>query len=215
MRKRLLLIMIVQSIAFLGFAQVEFKPETSIGLKFGGNISNVNFNPLVEQNLNYGYSAGITFKHIQEKNLGIQIELNYLQAGWNEIVQLNQTYSRRLNYIQFPLMTHLNFGKKNLRFFINVGPYLAYLISNSESIENISEGQLKSHYNENIVNKIEPGFCLGLGLTQLTSFGVFQIECRGNTGLINIFEETIDTPFKAAKNLTAEVTLSYSLTRKG
>ncbi|MFK7983228.1 MAG: porin family protein [Saprospiraceae bacterium] len=214
MRIRLLLLLLAQSITFLGFAQGEFEPETSIGLKLGPNISNVNFAPTIAQNLNYGYLAGITFKHIQEKNLGIQLELNYLQAGWNEIVESTQTYSRRLNYLQFPLMTHLNFGKKKLRFFINVGPYLAYLTSNSETIKNISEEQFKSHYNKVIVNEIETGFCLGLGLTQLTNFGIFQLEFRGNTGLINLFEETIGTPFKSAKNLTAEVTLSYSLAIK-
>jgi len=215
MRKKVLLFVIAQFVIFAGFAQNTFKPETSIGIKLGGNISSVNFDPVIPQNINNGYLGGITFKHIEEKNLGIQIELNYLQFGWSEnLADTIGTYSRRLNYIQFPLMTHLNFGKNKTRFFLNIGPHMSYLISENETINIFNEANEAPYYRTKIANRLEIGLGLGIGITQHTSIGVFQLEGRGNIGLTNIFEETIETPFDISRNMAAELTLSFSLAKK-
>ncbi len=214
MNKGLKLLFISTFLTFFTYSQVDFKPESNIGIKIGGNISTVIFNPAISQNINYGFIGGLSFKHIEQKSLGIQIELNYMQAGWNENLDSTQSYSRRLNYIQSPLMSHFNFGNNKTRFFINFGPYISYLISESETIDNISEEKEESYYRTKIANRAEFGLCFGLGFTQYTSIGILQIEGRGNMSLSNIFKETSEVPFVSSKNLTIELTLSYFIDYK-
>ncbi len=214
MNKGLRLIFILTFMTYIGYSQVDFIPETNVGIKLGGNISTVRFDPTINQNINYGFIGGLSFKHIEQKNLGIQIELDYMQAGWIENLDSTQSYSRRLNYIHFPIMTHFNFGNNKARIFMNFGPYVSYLISESESIDNISEENEASYYRTKISNRAEFGLCLGLGFTQYTSVGIFQFEGRGNMSLSNIFKETSETPFVSSNNLTIELTLTYFLDYK-
>ena len=54
------------------------------------------------------------FRLISEPHIGFQVEVNYTQKGWNED---STGYSRRLNYVSMPVMTHVNIGKKAMRFY--------------------------------------------------------------------------------------------------
>ncbi|MEN8137043.1 MAG: porin family protein [Bacteroidota bacterium] len=198
-------------------AQNSFKPESSIGIKLGGNISRVAFDLPIEQNLNYGYLGGIVFKHKSERKLGIQLELNYMQAGWNEKLDTINTYIRRLNYIQVPIMTHINIGEGKTNLIFNLGTYVSFLISESDEINFIVEEEVLKYYNEPLSNNTEFGFTGGLGIVRKTSIGTFQIEARFNQSLNNIFKYEVNSqeyPFSASKNQTLEVTLSYLLNLK-
>ena len=103
-----------------------------IGLNGGMAASTVNFNPKVSQSFLIGYTGGLVFRQISQKSLGFQAELNYMQRGWQES---DGNYSRQLNFIELPIMTHFNFGKK-FRFFFNIGPKLGYLISENVLLNN-------------------------------------------------------------------------------
>lgn len=194
---------------FYGYGQNSFKPETHVGIKMGANMSSVRFDPTIDQNIKIGFIGGLSFKHIQEKNLGIQLELNFMQAGWDEKLETSKSYSRRLNYIQMPFMTHFNFGDKKSRFFINLGSYLSYLSFENEEIGNISKEEEKDYYQNEIANKMEFGLCMGLGFTRYTSLGIFQIEGRGNIGFSDIFDNNNESSITSAKNMMIEISLSY------
>ncbi len=94
------------------------KPEIYFGTTQGISASMINFSPSVNQGMLLGYNGGLIFRHITEKNVGLQVELNFFQHGWKET---DSIYSRRLNYIELPFMTHIYFGNKS-RFFFNIGP---------------------------------------------------------------------------------------------
>ena len=209
MRNTLVIIIVLCLASPLAKTQSVFVPETNFGIKLGGNLSMVSFDPTVGQDLNFGFVGGLVFKHIAQKSLGIQVELNYLQAGWSENLESSNTYSRRLNYIQLPAMTHINFGKKKTRFLFNIGSYLSYLVSDIETIDLSAGEEEKSYYGQEIENQLEFGLCFGLGLSVNTSIGLFQIEGRINYGLSSFFDYTTDTPFYNSSNQTAELTLSY------
>lgn len=211
MDKKLRLISFLTLLTVIGYSQTSFQPETNFGLKFGGNISTVVFNPAITQNIYNGLTSGLSFKHIEEKNLGVQIELNYLQAGWKENLDSLQGYSRRLNYISFPFMSHFYFGSNKTRFIINLGPYASYLLSENETIENITEENEQNYYRTTISNRAAFGMCLGFGFTQHTSVGIFQIEGRGNIDLSNIYKQTSEISFASSKNLILELSLTYFL----
>lgn len=214
MRNILVIIIVLCLSSTLAKTQSVFVPETNFGIKVGGNLSNVSFDPLVEQDLNFGFVGGLVFKHISQKSLGIQVELNYFQAGWSENLESPNNYSRRLNYIQLPAMTHIIFGKRKTRFLINLGSYLSYLVSDLETIDLIAGEEEQVYYGQDIENKVDFGFCFGLGLSRNTSIGLFQIESRINYGLSSFFDYTADTPFDKSSNQTVELTLSYLIDSK-
>ena len=136
------LLLLVQ-ISLLARAQdVPFKKEFFIGAKGGMVFSSVKFKPNVEQNLYIGNSAGFIFRMISEPHVGIQIELNYLQKGWEEkpLPEATQNYFHKLNYFDIPVMTHASLGKKAFKVTLNLGPAIAFLLSDSQGMNPASPG---------------------------------------------------------------------------
>ena len=197
-------------------AQENFKPETTIGIRQGINVSRVNFNPAISQNITTGYLGGLVFKHISQESLGIQIELNFSQQGWNETMDSTFSYFRRLNSINLPLMTHIVLGTAKTNFFINLGPSLTYLISEKENLKLDITKDEQIYYRKKIDNRLEYGLCVGLGLVKPTSIGSFQIECRLNQSLTDIFKQASEPSILSSKMQTVELSISYLIDfRKG
>lgn len=110
-------------------AQDKFKRELSLGASFGTTFSKVSFaQTKVQQKMKMGYTGGLTLRWITEKNLGLQAELNFIQHGWDEKFedQPQYKYSRTINYFELPILTHIYFGSKRFRVFVNLGPKIGY-----------------------------------------------------------------------------------------
>ena len=90
-----------------------FKQELAVGASFGLNFSTIRWNT--------------------EPNLGIQAELNFTQHGWEEKFEEKPQYkySRTVNYMELPFLTHIHFGSKRVRVFVNLGPKIGYALSES------------------------------------------------------------------------------------
>jgi len=210
MRKTILFLLAIAFTTSTVFSQYVFKKETNLGVKAGGALSMVTFDPSIDLGLNFGFTGGLVFKHIEQKSLGIQLELNFMQAGWKEKLDTTNRYSRRLNYIQIPFMTHVSLGEGKTKFILNLGPYGTVLLSEKESVSLIEEQEPSAHYGRDLDNWVEFGLCGGIGLSHYTSIGVFQLEARFNQSLSNIFDYS-ESPFTSSKNQVVEVTLSYLL----
>lgn len=191
------------------YNQEVFVPESFLGIKAGGNGSSVLFNPSLKQEMNFGFVGGLVFKHFGQRNLGIQLELNYLQAGWIEKLDSPDSYSRRLNYLQIPFMTHINLGKKKTRVVINLGPYVSLLLSEKEQMKLENDDDAESYYGTEIDNGGDFGLSFGLGMSRHTSIGTIQIEGRLNQGLSSIYKTGFDTTFEKSSNQIIEVALYY------
>ena len=196
------------------YAQNVFNPETYLGIKLGGNTSGILSDPTTNLKIYPGFTSGIVFKHISQKNLGIQIELNYKQSGWNENLDSTNIYKRRMNYVELPFMTHVNLGKQETKFVFNFGPYLSYLLSEKEKIDLLEEFTEKEYYRENADNKAGFGLCLGLGVLRYTPIGLFQVESRISSSLTDIFKNTSNSYFSSSKNINAELSISYMIDYK-
>ena len=122
--KRIYIIVLFVLSACLAHAQY---PKYAVGLRGGTSWSMMLFNPSVSQpSMPITYHAGAQFRMISEKYCGIKLELNYAQKGFKD------TYGhRRLDYIELPFMTHITFGQQLFRFFIDLGPDIAYLIQDN------------------------------------------------------------------------------------
>ena len=67
-----------------------------------------------------GFNGGATIRWNTEPNLGIQAELNFTQHGWEEKFEEKPQYkySRTVNYMELPFLTHIHFGSKRVRVFV-------------------------------------------------------------------------------------------------
>ena len=185
------------------FSQQKFQPELSIGVNSGLISSSMDFIPAVKQSNLLGYNGGISARFISEKHFGLQTELNFSQRGWKADSVLA---SRTLYYIELPLLTHLYFGQKKVRFVINLGPKIAYLLS--EKSDN-----LKNELNTKGWRKLDYGLCGGGGFEFHTQKLAYVIEGRYYYGLSDIFPNGKSDDFSrsANRNISVNFTVFWGL----
>lgn len=200
------------SIPFVN-AQTDFKKELLIGGSFGTNFSSVSFAPKIKTKQLMGFMGGVSARWIAEKNVGLQAEINYSQNGWEEdFEEQPYEYTRKLNYVEFPFLTHIYFGGKNTRFFINLGPKIGYLMSESESKnfeENPETVRRTEQYGKDVENKFAWGLCGGPGFELKTGIGTFSLEGRYYYSLGDIFSNRKGEPFSKSSSQVFSVKLAY------
>jgi len=198
------------------FAQNEpFKKEFYFGAKGGMVFSRVKFKPNVEQNMFTGNSAGLLFRMISEPHVGIQVEVNYLQKGWEEkpIAGLTQTYVHRLNYIDIPIMTHANLGTKAYRFTLNLGPTVAFLLSDSQGMNPSSPGIPSvvpiPYWGKPIDSRVDFLFTGGIGSEiHFKHAGALSLDARVFYSLTNLYDYK-NYGYDPSQTNGLQVTLAY------
>ena len=178
------------------FAQdTPFKKEFYFGAKGGLVFSRVKFKPNVDQNLYTGNTMGLLFRMISEPHVGIQMEFNYLQKGWEEkpLAVGGQSYFHKLNYFEIPVMTHANLGSKAFRFIFNVGPSVAFLISDSQGMTPSSPGIPATpeipYWGKPIDSSIDFLFTGGIGFEyHFKHLGALSLDTRVFYSLTNLYD---------------------------
>lgn len=172
-----------------------FKKEFYIGAKGGMTFGSVKFKPNVEQNMSTGNSAGLLFRMISEPHVGIQTELNYLQKGWEEkpLEGTAQTYVHKLNYLEIPIMTHASLGNKGYRFTFNIGPSVAFLLSDSQGMNPADPGipadPVIPYWGQPIDLKVDFLFTGGIGSEyHFKRAGAISIDARVYYSLTNLYD---------------------------
>lgn len=186
-------------------AQQTFQPETSLGVNGGVTFSKVNFSPVVKQTMLQGVNGGITFRHISEKHFGFIVEANIVQRGWKEDIT-DSTYSRTLNYLEIPFLTHITFGNHRVRYFVNLGPKLGILLLDKEK-RNFPTND--NQHGKAIDNSFDYGLCGGTGFELRTGVGSFLLEGRYYYGLGDIFSNAKKEYFDRSANNSVSVNLTY------
>ena len=197
------------------FSQETFKPELAVGASFGTTFSSVSFTPKVQQGMLMGYTAGVTARYNTEKNVGLQAELNYVQQGWKEQFDLNPefTYSRTINYIELPVFTHIYFGGKNAKFYINLGPKIGYAL-NEKTESNLGDATPNTTNDQHdmpIDKKFDWGLCGGPGLEIRTGVGYFLLEGRYYYALGDMYNSKKADIFPKSSAQVLSVKLTYLL----
>lgn len=187
----------------------QFVPETYFGLSFGETASMMYFKPTVKQSFLTGYNGGLIFRYIGKKNLGVQAELNYSQRGWKESDGL---FSRQLNYIELPFMTHFNFGN-HFRTFFNIGPKISYLYSDKIIINDSPDTSAEQHISP-IKYPFDYGFCGGFGFLLNVKGQVLQLEARANFSVSDVFSNAAKDYFDNSNNLNLAVNVSWLFQKK-
>lgn len=216
MKNSIILILAGLFVCFAVKAQSNFKQELLVGASVGTNFSTVSFAPKVKTKQLMGYLGGVTVRWNTEKSIGLQAELNYSINGWDEDFKeyegKNYKYTRTINYLELPFLTHIYFGGKRARFFINLGPKIGYFLSESTS-QNINGIEFDDRVTEQhslvVENKFAWGLCGGPGFELRTGIGTFSLEGRYSYALGDIFGNRKDDTFAKSSSQVFTIKLAY------
>ncbi len=165
-----------------------------IGIQGGGNLSTMDFTnnldyKFTEVNYTRGFIGGVVLQYLGEKHAGIQAEMSYSQKGWSEndtIGENNLKYTTRVNYAELAILTHVNIGGGKIRGLLNLGPYMAYALSGTNSVKDMnteSESSSDFVFDDETDNRLDFGLLAGGGFEYRLSFGKLAVEARYTLGL--------------------------------
>ena len=200
----------------------DYKKELSIGPSLGTTFSSVGFTPKVPTSMKMGITGGVTLRWNTEPHLGLQAELNFSQQGWQEAFEEKPEYkySRTINYLEVPFLTHIYFGKNNFRFFVNLGPKIGFALSESTDSnlngENPNPNRPDEQHTLGIERKFDWGLCGGPGIELRTGIGFFLLEGRYYYALGDIFNSRKGNPFpkSAGQVISAKITYLIPFRKK-
>ena len=207
------------------YAQREYSPNFSMGVRGGATLSNMSFSPEVHQSMVQGITMGVTARYTEERYFGLIGEINITQRGWKENFVRDEApqfeYSRTLTYVQIPLLTHIYFGSDRVKGFFNLGPEMGFMIGekinanfdyrNYSSIEDFP-----THYRTNeqldkaAENKFDYGIAAGAGVEIfINRRNSIMLEGRYYFGIGNIFKDSKRDFFAASRGSSIEITIGY------
>lgn len=225
--RRFILPIIILLISSTAVAQVgELRSNFAVGFNAGYNLSRVDFSPTIKQNLQPGLAGGVSLRYTTEKYFSLicatQLEVNFAQRGWNELIEdgSNNTYRRTTNYIEIPFFAHLGWGEeeRGVQFFANAGPQIGFFLNGQERYgfseeypwdETHRPNNITQQYGKQVENALEYGIAGGLGVELKTAIGNFTIEGRYFFGLSDMFGNAKSDPFGRSANTTITAKVSY------
>ena len=231
----LIAVLLLAGISLPAAAQIgEPRNNFSVGFNGGVNLNSVSFTPSIKQNSLMGITGGLTARYISEKYFamicGAQVELNVSQRGWDQLFEIQtldangyevtekdptKSYTRKMTYVDIPFLAHLAFGRdRGVQFFLNLGPQIGFLISESETMEGIDMNELsstqKAVYGTKIQNKFDYGIAGGGGLELRTKrAGNFLVEGRYYFALSDFYKTTKKDYFARAAHGTITIKFTY------
>jgi hypothetical protein len=183
--------------------------QTSFGIRFGTNLPSVSFEPSINQQAIITYNGGLIFEHFEEKHAGIQLEVNFSQKGWKEIIDSVHFYSRTINYIEIPFMSHFYVGSEKANVFLNLGPYVGYGIAAKQTVTAIDTVETSNYNFTGSDNRFDFGLLGGLGIKRQFGFGILQLEGRFSLGFSDITKSVNSTIVGTAKNQVISISVAY------
>ena len=177
--------------------------NTEFGVKGGFNMSNLYTDDADDENILYGFNAGVYATLPVSDFVAIQPELLFTTRGSkleynNALTQGN--VKLKLNYIELPLLVRVNITKN---FNIHAGGYASYLVSAKSTGD--GDFEFENQYDTDDFNKFDAGLAGGIGV----DFNPLSVGLRYNYGLTTIVKDGDDS--SDAKNSNLSLYLSYKL----
>jgi len=179
----------------LFLATTIFAQNSSIGLKAGLNISNLD-NSGTDMGSKLGFNGGLLAHVHIAPNLAIQPEVVYSGQGAKYTVA-GVEHSLNLDYINIPLQLQYMFDNG---FRLQTGPQLGFLINTKDKVN----GQNSQFFSSEDFKSTDVSWTFGLGYLTYSGLG---IDGRYNLGLTNIN----DAGTNSLKNNVFQVGLFYML----
>ena len=206
-------------------AETHYVPHIAVGGHAGVSLSKMSFSPSIPQTWHTGTTMGVSLSYTEEKLVGILAELNFEQRGWKESFDNAELqFSRTLNYIELPIMTHIAFGGPRMKCIINLGPEFGFMIAESTSSnfdlsDPYQDGVPATRRTEQMTAPIHSRFDYGItagvgGEYYLTPKQSVYLEARFYYGLGNIFPSSKADTFSASRGMSLAVTMGYNFRLK-
>lgn len=200
-------------------AQTHYKSRLYAGVHGGVDLSRVTFTPSVKQKFILGGNAGVNFRYIEEKHFGFIVEVNWEQRGWKEnFEELPYNYSRTVNYVQIPFMSHIYFGSRG-KFFINLGPSVSFKISDSmkSNFDPATASQNPDFSNRNLAQltmpikqKVDYGISGGIGGEfSINPKNSIYLDARFYYGLGNLVQSGRSDAVRGSNVMTISISAGY------
>jgi len=223
--KRIITIMsLLLCVAAGAMAQRVYDPHFWIGGRAGITMSRMEFAPAVKQSMLPGRSAAIAVRYTEEKLFGLMGELVVTQRGWREDFGDEYRdqfhYDRTLTYIELPIMTHIYFGSRKVKCFVNLGPSVSYMIGdkikadfdymNPQEVEGFPYRYRRTEQLALDVNsKFDYGIQAGAGCEMFFGRHSVFVEGRYYYGLGSIFPSHKSDTFSSSRGTSIMVSLGY------
>lgn len=219
---RFILIIAILSTPAYASAENRYRAHISVGGHAGMAMSRMSFSPSVDQSWHNGMIIGAQIRYQEEKIFGLIGELNFVQRGWKEQFDDNPElcYRRTLNYISIPLMTHISFGSKRFKGFVNLGPEFSVMVSDNISANfdytnpaaaGIAPSRMTEQMYTDITGHFDYGITAGLGAEfYIRPRHSISLEARFYYGLGNIYPSAKADTFGASRSMTLSATVAYN-----
>lgn len=177
--------------------------NTEFGVKGGLNMSNLYTDDADDENVLFGFNAGVYATLPVSDFIAIQPELLFTTRGSkleynNALAQGN--VKLKLNYIELPLLVRVNITKN---FNIHAGGYASYMVSAKSTGD--GDFEFEDQYDTDDFNKFDAGLAGGIGV----DFSPLSVGLRYNYGLTTIEKDGDDS--SDLKNSNLSLYLSYKL----
>lgn len=220
--RRIVLLLTVLLGTMCAKAQTHYIPHVWVGGHAGITMSEMSFSPSVRQSMVQGMTAGLSFRYAEERHVGLIAEFNISQRGWKEDFEgAPFSYSRRLTYMEIPVLTHIFFGSPKFKGFFNLGPVVGYMIGDNIKSDfdyahpdQVPGFPLTNRSTEQMAMEIKNKFDYGITAGAGCEFVVrrrhaFTLEARYYFGLGNIYPSSKKDTFSASRGTSIMITLGY------
>jgi hypothetical protein len=187
--------------------------RSTIGIKAGGGFSRYYFIRADRQSIKQSFipiiQYGLVFSQINQKNLGIQCEIIYIQKGWTQNFDNSlKSYAVKLDNIEVPFLTHFRIGKNKTSFLINMGLHFSYSYNASVDSAGVTTDSLLVKYNNSSITPFDYGIDGGIGFEFGRDRGIFQVQLMFSQGLRNFIDRNKQNPLVVARSLNQCLSLS-------
>ena len=177
--------------------------KINLGIKGGISQSNINlqnnfFPTIIKTSKLNSYNFSIVSEFINEKNVGIRIELNMIQKGYFQNLYsvgsnpMEVKLFSKLDYINFPFLLQYYFLEKKQNIYINLGPYFEYLIKlNNQEIPSDINSSDVYFFNKNRDKKLGYGLKMSLGYSNLIKNNSIQFSISYMYNFSNILNSNL------------------------
>ena len=156
--------------------------KISLGIKGGFsqtgiNIQN-NFFPVIIETSNLNsYNYSILSEIMNKNNVGVRLEINMVKKGYFQEFSSGEKLFSKINYINIPFLLHYYLLDNKQSVYINLGPYLEYLLKvNSQNIPSSINASEVYFFDEKTDNKLGYGLKLSIGLSTLLKMNKIQLD---------------------------------------
>jgi hypothetical protein len=162
-----------------------------VGIKAGPTLSNYKTKTPWKEVANLGYTFGAVGYKQMTANIGVGIELQYIQKGYYHKVCNTITDKLKAQYLEIPIVFDYTFiipGLDNFKLHGNVGVYTAYWLSGKYQTEGFdnSGGSEDFDFDESEAKRFDFGPNIGARLEYFLKNGSLSLDLRYELGILDL-----------------------------